>query len=190
MHKSVRISFKIVHFLSAIFFSQYSFFTTTFYDLCFLMFYYLFYLLSLISSSISISDSEFMLSSSSSSYIFTMLQLFKSLSFIYNVMSFWPKVKLFFLFQFVNRRLNLQYHPFEALKFILLLNFLASYLISRYVLMSLFLIFEYKRLQSSLSVGLPPPYFRSHPFFFQRRRFRLGIPYYLDIYLTSWPDMI
>ena len=43
---------------------------------------------------------------------------------------------------------------------------------------------------NSLSVGLPPPSFLSHPFFFHRSRFRLGMPDYLDINFTSSPARI
>ena len=42
----------------------------------------------------------------------------------------------------------------------------------------------------SASVGLPPPSFLSHPFFLHLSRFRLGIPYSLEITLTSSPEII
>lgn len=42
----------------------------------------------------------------------------------------------------------------------------------------------------SASVGRPPPYFLSHPFFLHLSRFRLGIPYSLEITLTSSPEII
>ena len=41
-----------------------------------------------------------------------------------------------------------------------------------------------------MSVGRPPPSFRMHPFFRHLKRFLLGISYFLDTYLTSYPLLI
>lgn len=94
------------------------------------------------------------------------------------------------LLKLVKRLLNLQYQPFDALKFSLLLSFLASSLIYLSLLRSLFKILLYKTFSNSPSVGLPPPSLRWQPFFFHLRRFLLGIWYSFEISLTSCPKRI
>ena len=85
---------------------------------------------------------------------------------------------------------NLTNQPLEALKELVLLSSIAYLRIAFSSVRMPCLIFA--KISSSiwLSVGLPPPYFRSQPFFFQRRRFRRGIPDYLEMSLTSSPAKI
>ena len=84
-------------------------------------------------------------------------------------------------------RQNLEYQPLDALKVYDLLTLIAISLIYFSPFIYLFFILSQRMDYISVSVGRPPPSLRSQPFFLQRSKFRLGIPYIRDTYLTSCP---
>lgn len=85
---------------------------------------------------------------------------------------------------------NLTNHPFDALNEFVLLSSTANFLIYFQSVKSPFLILAKIRPSIQLSVGLPPPYFLQHPFFFHRSKLRLGMPDYLEMIFTSQPAKI
>ena len=132
------------------------------------------------------------LSSSQSESLLQLSQGNRNTSF-YDMLSF-PSQRiirnLYCFFHWLYRRLNLQYHPFEALKSASLLRCLAYALMSFSVSRIFWSIFVQRVIYISPSVGRPPSSFLSHPFFFQRSRFLRGMPYFSDISLASTPSRI